>query len=227
MSSYNENHWKDSPETEITAEKLNNQEQGIKDAHDGENIPLFTSCDNAEEVKEVLEVDSIANGDKLNIILSKLTKFANNVRWLFNFLKPTEVQGKGYESLPDVVSDVKDLNDRDYELGTDSDTGWTYRKWNNGFAELWRMCNPAYANGNVLNSYYEFPFTLTSTLTANGTLNTTNNSSGQLHGNVKVIIQKAGATVSVHDALGGYTSTTVKDVSVAVTGWWKQEVLNG
>ena len=109
MSSYNENHWKDSPETEITAEKLNNQEQGIKDAHDGENTPLFLSYDNAKEVTEILEVDSIAKGDTLSIILSKLTKFANNVRWLFNFLKPTEVQENGYENLPSMAEAVQDL----------------------------------------------------------------------------------------------------------------------
>lgn len=98
---------------------------------------------------------------------------------------------------------------------------WTYRKWNNGFVELWAVVTPAYANTNVLLSSYNLPFTLASVLTVNATLNSTDNAASQLTENVKVLRGPSAVTVSVHNSSTGYTSSTTKSVSIVVNGLWK------
>ena len=82
MSSYNRTVWQDSSETEITAERLNNMEEGIEQAHNGENVPDFVSYDDAESHETIIEVPSITKGDTLKSILSKITKHIKNLRYV-------------------------------------------------------------------------------------------------------------------------------------------------
>lgn len=96
MSSYNKTIWKDSSDTEITATRLNNMEEGIEQAHNGENIPVFESYDNENDYESLFNLPTISAGDKLKDILSKITKFCNNFRYLFNFVKPTDIINAGW-----------------------------------------------------------------------------------------------------------------------------------
>ena len=86
MSSYNRTVWQDSPETEITAEHLNNQELGIEQAHNGDNIPNFTSSDELNTEEKPLEwtdVELLEKGNSMSLILSKISSMFKNIRYLF------------------------------------------------------------------------------------------------------------------------------------------------
>ena len=93
MSSYKENVWTDSPESEITAEKFNNQETGIKQAHDGDNTPIFDSYDVQEDEEMRLDtewenVQGLWSGETMKSILMKISLFFRNVRYLYKKLNP-------------------------------------------------------------------------------------------------------------------------------------------
>lgn len=103
MSSYERTEWKNSPETEITAERLNDMEEGIEQAHKGESTPEFNSYDSAEEYEGTYVIESIKSGEKLKEILTKLTKFTNNIRWMLDFMAPKKIQEVGYTSIADAV----------------------------------------------------------------------------------------------------------------------------
>lgn len=124
----------------------------------------------------------------------------------FNFNVPVSVEG---QPLVDFV----------VEQG--SSGIWTYRKWNSGFAELWAVVTPTFANIYVLQSSYSLPFTLTSVLAVTGVINTTENAASQLHENVKISRGVNMIIVSLHNANGGFDSSTSRTVSVAVIGKWK------
>ena len=86
MSSYNRNFWENSPETEITAEELNNQEVGIEQAHNGDNIPNFTNSDALDTEESPLEwtdVELLEKGNSMSLILSKISSMFKNIRYLF------------------------------------------------------------------------------------------------------------------------------------------------
>lgn len=120
MSSYDKTVWKDSAETEITAERLNNMEDGIENAHNGENVPDFESYDRASDFEGLYEIETIKKGETLKSILSKITKFSNNIRWLFNFINPQKIQEAGYDSMEKVIERIGNIISSDEVKTTDT-----------------------------------------------------------------------------------------------------------
>ena len=164
MSSYNKTIWKDSPETMINSERLNKMEEGIQNAHDGENIPDFVSFDAEDECEAVFEVPSIERGDKLKDILTKITKFCNNIRYLFNFVKVEDIHNAGYASVADALKTIG----KDYIIEQGTSGIWHYTKWASGEVELWARSSvtcvvSTLSGGNVYRSEIqsiELPFTV-------------------------------------------------------------------
>lgn len=113
MSSYNRTVWQDSPETEITAERLNNMEEGIEQAHNGENIPNFANSDalDTEEAPlEWMDVEILTNGERLSSIISKVSAMFRNVRYLYEKVKellPNKVTGKYITATDGILRDAK------------------------------------------------------------------------------------------------------------------------
>lgn len=109
MASYERVNWKNSPSTEtpINDVNLNIMDEGIEQAHNGENILVFESYDNAEAHETILEVPSITTGEKLSAILSKLTKFTNNIRYIIEALALEKMYEAGYGSVGEALAQLK------------------------------------------------------------------------------------------------------------------------
>lgn len=97
-----------------------------------DNVVTFDSYDDAEEYDGIWEVPSIAAGEKLSAILSKITKFCNNIRYLFNFVKVNDIMDAGYASVADAINTIG----KDYIIERGTSGIWHYTKWASGEVEL-------------------------------------------------------------------------------------------
>lgn len=154
MSSYERVNWENSPSTKtpINNVNLNKMDEGIEQAHNGESIPEFESFDDEEEYETILEIPSISKGDKLKDILSKITKFCNNIRYLFEFIGVLDIRKAGYLSVANAINTIG----KDYIVEQETSGIWTYRKWNSGIVECWgKYSAGSYSSGtNTWNNLY-------------------------------------------------------------------------
>lgn len=101
--------------------------------------------------------------------------------------------------------------------------GWTYRKWNDGMAEMWGICKTTLANGSVLSGRLTYPFLLTGTVYAVGTINSAGgNGAAALPWNLKITYGLDLCEAWIHNpGTVGFTQSSTIDVSVHVVGRWK------
>ena len=100
---------------------------------------------------------------------------------------------------------------------------WTYRKWNDGTAELWGICKTTHANGSVLGGRLTYPFLLTGTVYAVGTINSAGGNGGAaLPWNLKITYGLDLCEAWIHNSGSvGFTESSTIDVSVHIMGRWK------
>lgn len=129
MPSYQLINWEESPSTPLDGENLSKMDAGIYDAHNGNNNPEFGNYDVSTEPEEPLFVEPISEEDIMSVILTKISKMFQNVRYLLN--KPHLV-----------------------ERGTENN--WTYEKWSDGTAKCYSHGNLVenYTIGTALGSVY-------------------------------------------------------------------------
>jgi hypothetical protein len=99
---------------------------------------------------------------------------------------------------------------------------WTYRKWNNGCAELWGYSSATFENGKVLAKELTYPFTLTKAISGIGTLNSYGgNTAESLPWNLKLAYGTEMCKIWIHNQGGGFTSSSTVNASVYIMGRWK------
>ena len=96
------------------------------------NIVTFESYDDAEEHEAILDVETISSGSKLKDILSKITKFCNNIRYLFEFIGVLSIQEQGYLGVADAIAKIG--SKRLIENGTTNI--WDWEKYADGSCKL-------------------------------------------------------------------------------------------
>ena len=101
--------------------------------------------------------------------------------------------------------------------------GWTYRKWNDGTAELWGHIVAVHHNGSILGGELSYPFTLSGNIYGIGTLNSAGGNSGAaLPWNLKLVYGTTLCGAWVHNSGSvGFGVDSTADVSVHIMGRWK------
>lgn len=86
--------------------ELANQKTDIEEVQDGENIPDFVSYDDEGSHETIMGVSSIKKGDKLRDILSKITKFCNNIRYIIEALALETMHEAGFFTVGDAIVEL-------------------------------------------------------------------------------------------------------------------------
>lgn len=102
---YTRVNWKDTPETPTDAAHFNIMDEGIEDAHNGNNAPVFETFDDQGQ-ETLMEVEPIVQGDTMAVIISKITKYTNNVRYLIELLNESAMQEAGYNYVGNAIADL-------------------------------------------------------------------------------------------------------------------------
>lgn len=113
--------FKNSPETPLTAESLNLIIDELENVGNGDNVPSFENKDTSDNPAEPLEVERLSKTDSISIILTKISKMFQNIRYLLN-------------------------QPRLIERGTEN--GWIYEKWSDGVAKCWGIISNDFSTAN-------------------------------------------------------------------------------
>ena len=100
---------------------------------------------------------------------------------------------------------------------------WTYRKWNDGMAELWGHIVAVHHNGSILGGELNYPFPLSGNIYGIGTLNSAGGNSGAaLPWNLKLVYGTTLCGAWIHNSGSvGFGVDSTADVSVHIMGRWK------
>ncbi len=160
---YERVNWENSPskKTPINDANLNKMDKGIKDLDDNmpthdlqENTVTFDSYDDEKQHETLMEVPSIKTGEKLGSILSKITKFTNNIRYIVESLAIEKMQEAGFHYVGDAIKNLS----VDYIAEEGTSGIWTYRKWSSGIAECWGLHDTTAASTGNIATAVDYPF---------------------------------------------------------------------
>lgn len=122
---YNKTTW-ESGETPLSAQNMNNIEEGIEGLYKGENELEFESGDTVEEPTNQVEVELLESGETTKTIIQKISNMFRNVRYILKLIGETDISDLSKDkTITGAISRLNDVLNTIY-IGTINASGYTY-----------------------------------------------------------------------------------------------------